>query len=71
MPDAVLPFPILLTTIAAVVVFFHGCSFWRTKTQKQQWEQVKHFMVMVVASTAGTKKEQMKKQMFVTLEGEG
>ena len=54
MSDAVLPFPVLLTTIVAVVVSF--MLILENQSTEQQHKQEKHFMVMVQATTAGTKR---------------
>ena len=54
MSDAVLPFPVLLTTIVAVVVSF--MLILENQNTEQQHEQVKQFMAMMAATTVGMKR---------------
>ena len=55
MSDVILPFPVLLMTIVAVVVSF-VLILLENENAEQQCKQVKHFTVMMAATTAGTKR---------------
>ena len=54
MSDGIVLFPLLLMTIVAVVVCY--VLILESQNAEQQREQVKHFVAMVVATTAGAKR---------------
>ena len=54
MLDGNVPFPVLLITIVAVVVSF--VCILESQNTAQQCKQVKHFMAMMVTTTAGEKR---------------
>ena len=54
MSDVILPFPVLLMTIVAVVVSF--MLILENQNSEQQCKQLKHFTVMVAPTKAGTKR---------------
>ena len=54
MSDDIVPFPSLITTIVALVGSF--VLILESQNAEQQHEQVKHFMVMMTATTAGAKR---------------
>ena len=53
MSDGIVPFPLLLMTIVTVVVCF--VLILDSQNAEQQYEEVKHVMAMMAATTAGAK----------------